>query len=1086
MSAGSSRVLMPTLCRLSLLVGSALLVAACSSEPPRSTALLQRLGPIALVRPAVAGVDGPVGMTAVDTAADVWAGAAPVLVRTADVMAAQAARSPAVTTRRDRPRARKIRPDRRQLFQNPRAISLSQDQAPTVVDRGGAPLVAQVPATPEVDVATLADTGSLPPDTMGDIGPTQYLAGLNGRLRTLSKTTGAPDGALDLDTDVFFAAILPGGAYTSDPRVRYDRRTGRWFVLMISVSLPNRFMLAVSSASTITGPMSWTLFQWDNTRRQGGVLGAAGCLADYPTLGVDEDALYIGVNQFCGPDVNALAFDSTSVFVVHKAALVAGALSVAQFDGVLPSGTSDGVYTPQGVDNVDANTNEGYVIGVDNRQFGTLVLHRIASPGASPSISSAIGITVPATGFPIDVPHLGGTLPLDGLDDRLLQAVVRNGRLWTAHQIEVNGSGVADTSGERNGVRWYELGSLASTPAVVQSGTVFDPAASDPVSYWMGAIMANGQGHAALGMSAAGTAARVNAVFTGRLAGDQAAYPPGVMDAPTPFSHNTAFAYNVQSPPDAAQRWGDYSYTSVDPDDDMTFWTIQQYVNATDSYAVRLVRLLSPPPATIMAVAPSILDAGVSTLIVTVTGSAAGGRGFFDPGPGFARRLSATVSGSGVAVTSAMVTSPTTLTLVLDTTGAGAGARTLTVTNPDGQTTSLAAAFTIGVSAPAPPTFAGTPGDRTLFDAGNGATTGALAFVVADPQGTPVTLTASSSNPAVIPQNRVQLVAPDALGNARVTVTSIGQYGASTITLTASDGTLSSTASFVVTVSPSAVPGEPQNFAAVVLRNRVTFTWQAPASASAEPVSGYRLEAGFAPGQTAAVLPAGNTLSFTVFNAPDGVFFARLRAQTAAGLSAPSNEIQFATGQAGPPLAPLALLATVQGTAVSLQWTENPQGPIIAGYQLRAGSGPGLTDIGLVPLPPTARTFSVVAPAGTYYVRIVAVNAAGAGVTSNEAVLVAQPGACTIPAAPTGFVATALPGRLTVRWNAPASGAIPTTYIIYAGSSSGGSDRFAVGLAADLTSASGLVPRGPYFLRMFAANACGASGPSAETSATIP
>jgi hypothetical protein len=219
------------------------------------------------------------------------------------------------------------------------------------------------------------------------------------------------------------------------------------------------------------------------------------------------------------------------------------------------------------------------------------------------------------------------------------------------------------------------------------------------------------------------------------------------------------------------------------------------------------------------------------------------------------------------------------------------------------------------------------------------------------------------------------------------------------------------------------------------------------------------------------MIPVGNALTYTVFDAPDGVFFVRLRALTAAGLSGPSNEIQFATGQAGPPLAPLALLATVQGTAVSLQWTENPQGPIIGGYQVRVGTGPGLTNLGLAPLPPSARTFAAAAPPGTYYVRIVAVNAAGAGVASNEAVIVAQPGTCTIPAAPAGVVASALPGRLTLRWDAPASGA---------------ADRFIVGLPGNITTASGLVPGGPYFLRLFAANACGTSGASAETSATVP
>ncbi len=839
-------------------------------------------------------------MTDVNTPASVWIGGRPGIVRTSEAMAAQARRGPATADWRDRPRARKIRPDRAGLPQRPFVLATPLGGDPAVIDRGATPYTAQTAATPNVDVATLADTGSLPPDTMGDIGPAQYLVGLNGRLRTIAKATGAADGVLDADTDVFFPAELRGPGVTSDPRVRFDRRTGRWFVLMITVALPNRFVLAVSSGATITPATTWLQYQWANTRTEGGAPAGPSCLADYPTLGVDEDALYIGVNQFCGLGVNALAFDSTSVYVLPKASLVAGTLAVAAFDGVLPGPTSDGVYTPQGVDNFDDDTSAGFVIGVDNAGFGSLVMHRISNPGAAPAISGAISVAVPSTGLPIDVPHPGGTVPLDGLDDRLLQAVIRAGRLWTTQQIQVNGSGVADNNGGRNAVRWYEIGSLDSTPALVQSGTVFDGAAASPVSYWMGGIMANGQGHAALGMSVAGAGSHVNTAFTGRLASD----PPGAMDPPSQYSANSSFSYNQQSAPAPTQRWGDYSYTSVDPDDDMTFWTLQQYVNATNSYAVRLVRLLSPPPATITTVSPAVVEAGVQTLIVSVTGSTADGRGFFDPGPGYARRLTAAVSGAGVTVTDVFVNGPGSLTLVLNTTGALPGARTLTVTNPDGQTTTLAGALTIGPSTPAPPAFAGAPRDRAIFDAGAGATTGPLDFVVADPQGTPVTLTASSSNPAVIPQNRVQLVAPDAFGHARVTVLSVGQYGASTITLTASDGTLSSTASFVVTVSPSGVPGPPQQLAVTVVRNRVTFTWQPPASAEAEPVSGYRLEAGYAPGQTVAVLPAGNTQSFTVFAAPDGVFFARLRAQTAAGLSAPSNEIQFATGQAAPPRRP--------------------------------------------------------------------------------------------------------------------------------------------------------------------------------------
>ena len=55
---------------------------------------------------------------------------------------------------------------------------------------------------------SLADSLSFPPDTMGAVGPTQFIAALNGRFRSYSKTTGVADGALNVDPDVFFASVL--------------------------------------------------------------------------------------------------------------------------------------------------------------------------------------------------------------------------------------------------------------------------------------------------------------------------------------------------------------------------------------------------------------------------------------------------------------------------------------------------------------------------------------------------------------------------------------------------------------------------------------------------------------------------------------------------------------------------------------------------------------------------------------------------------------------------------------------------------------------------------------------------------------
>ena len=965
---------------LAALVGLALVcAAACSRTPSGPGGLLVQDRILRIGPPAVAGVDGPVGTTAVDTPVQPWAGAPGTTRTTAQIMA-EAARTPAVRLYLSRPRFRKLRPNREHLLPNPDA--LPDPRRPAAFERGAAPAVAQTATTPTADVAALADTGTLPPDTMGDIGPTQYLLGVNGRIRTIDKITGTADGVLNADFDTFFASRLPAGTGTSDPRVRYDRRTSRWFVLMISVAIPNQFLVAVSNTATIAPSTVWTILDWTNTRTLGGVGGAASCLGDYPTLGLDEDALYIGVNQFCGADLaSPLTRDSTTLYVLNKAPLTSGVLSVAQFDGLANNSVS-GIYTPQGVDNFDAGTNAGYFIGVDNLQFSLLVLRRVANPNAAPSISGDITVNVPVTGLPIDVPHLGGALPLDGLDDRLLQAVIRNGRLWTTHQMEVNASGVAVLNGGRNGVRWYELGGLGTAPSVRQSGTVFDVAVSSPLSYWMGAIMPNAQGHVALGMSQAGANARVNTAFTGRLSSD----PPGAMDTPLPYSANTAFAYNVQSAT-GSQRWGDYSYTSVDPSDDMTLWTLQQYVNAPNSYAVRLTRLLAPPPAAITALAPTNVTQGVTGVTVTVTGAATGGRGFFDPGAGVPRRLTASFSGTGVAVTSVVVNSPTSLTLTVSiAVGSPSGARTLTVTNPDGQTASLVAGLIVG------------------------------------------------------------------------------------------------------TVTPSALPGAPRNLTAVVARDVVMLTWQAPTTATSEQVSGYRVEAGFSPGETLGTLALGNVLAHTITGAPSGVFYVRLRAQTAAGLSPPSNEVLLATGQSAPPLAPQALLATVQGTNILLRWTENPLGPAIAGYYLQAGTAAGLADFGVLPLPPTARTFAVNAAPGTYFVRVVAVNAAGVSVASNEVVLTPGLNVCTIPAAPTGLVAVGLPRALSVQWDAAQGGAIPTSYVLQAGSVSGAADLGTVGLGGDTTTtaAAGTVPPGPYFVRVFAANACGTSAPSTEVSTLVP
>src|SRR3954454_14325229 len=158
-------------------------------------------------------------------------------------------------------------------------------------------------------VTAPAETSRFPPDTMGTVGPAQFMLAINGRLKTFNKTTGIADGALNVDPDVFFASVMttvapPGSNFTTDSQIRFDRLSGRWILIMIDLpssspsafgDLPNRLLIAVSdgaSAGVISGSTVWTLYFVQQDTVGGGP--SNGEFLDYCSLGVDNNALYVG------------------------------------------------------------------------------------------------------------------------------------------------------------------------------------------------------------------------------------------------------------------------------------------------------------------------------------------------------------------------------------------------------------------------------------------------------------------------------------------------------------------------------------------------------------------------------------------------------------------------------------------------------------------------------------------------------------------------------------------------------------------------------------------------------------------------
>ena len=272
--------------------------------------------------------------------------------------------------------------------------------------------------------------------------------------------------------------------------------------------------------------------------------------------------------------------------------------------------------------------------------------------------------------------------------------MIRNGHLWTAHHIQTSNLGVGGSSGTRISARWYDLINFktGSTPSANQSGTVYSNSITSTrdKNYAYPTITVNGQGHSLMGFTATGYYSYANAGYTYRLATD----PTGTMSVP---DSNTASSTAYNPTGDGANsstthRWGDYSMTEVDPSDDMTFWTIQQFCDASNDYGCRVSQFKAPAPATLTSATPNVLGTG-SNLTLVINGDASTGIGFYEPGASFSKHLTASIDG-GITVNSVTYNSPSSITLNVTTTGATNGARTITITNPDGQVISSGSIFT--------------------------------------------------------------------------------------------------------------------------------------------------------------------------------------------------------------------------------------------------------------------------------------------------------------------------------------------------------------------------------------------------------
>lgn len=487
---------------------------------------------------------------------------------------------------------------RKPVLMDPNSPAVSTYKDPSLIESTEQAPASSFDITMSFDAVNLNDItqGWRPPDPMMACGPKQLMVTVNGRIRVFDKSSGAQQ--YDINADVFFQDVR-GSSNAVDPRVVYDFTSKRWFISSITNSFSNnRVLVAVSSGSVLTPQTTFHVLYFQQNKVGPSPNIDDGLFADYETLGVDANAVYIGCNMF-----NSTLH--TSVFVLKKSDLINGTITATAFRNIGNSSTG-GPWTPQGVTNLDPAATEGYFVGTDFNVQGRLVVRRIINPGGTPSISGNLNITVPTTASPLDAPNKNG-FPLDALDYRLMQAMINKNAttgevsLWTAHAILVNSSGVGTSSGDRDAVRWYQVGNLTTTPSLLQSGTLFDGVSTtNPKFFWMGTISMNKRGDAMISCSVASKDIGGN----GAVAVHYSTGTAGSISNPkATTSSNTA---NFDG------RWGDYSASVIDPSDNTTFWGVHEYMG-TSVYTIKVVKVtVTPSPSATGSIIDQVNDLALS------------------------------------------------------------------------------------------------------------------------------------------------------------------------------------------------------------------------------------------------------------------------------------------------------------------------------------------------------------------------------------------------------------------------------------------------------------------------------------------
>lgn len=418
-----------------------------------------------------------------------------------------------------------------------------------------------------------------PADSNGAIGPLHFVELINGSFAIYNKTNGSLVTRMsDLDFWANAGVTIPFSDLVSDPRIIFDPTVQRWFASQVDfditaadpTDLGNDFLLAVSDTADPGGSWHGVLFAADPK---------TSFFADFPTLGVDSNAVYLSGDMFSSGSAVGC-----TLWSIPKADLL-----INEIPAVITNATSFGVmnFSDRGEVLQPSTCLDGSGVGdvlatISVFTGNTLPASKVLDGNTdSATLAPATFIPIDDYTYPIDPVQPDGTANLGDGDARLSAKVYTvGGIIYAVQNVEV---------GSRAVIRWYRINAADYT--LLESGTITNA----DLDLFYPSISATSNGVIVIGCNGCSIDTPVSSfAFAGQTVEGVTTFGDIVLlQAGTVGDYHDGLADE--------SRWGDYSATSPDPSDPSRFWTIQLLPITSDRWATRITELLVVPQLAIVA-----------------------------------------------------------------------------------------------------------------------------------------------------------------------------------------------------------------------------------------------------------------------------------------------------------------------------------------------------------------------------------------------------------------------------------------------------------------------------------------------------